>query len=109
MRISCLIREKRSQRAVSRILFPPSPLRTTADDDHSSSPVIADRIQQPTRRPSDGPSSLPIWSCSVRGFACHPCYHGRGALLPHLFTIATRGRSREFGCVFSVPLSFRLP
>jgi hypothetical protein len=43
----------------------------------------------------DGPSNqrcsagrLPIWSCSVRGFACHPCYHGRGALLPHLFTIA---------------------
>src|SRR5262249_48085173 len=22
---------------------------------------------------------LPIWSCSVRGFACHPCCHGRGA------------------------------
>ena len=31
---------------------------------------------------------FPIWSCSVRGFACHPCCHGRGALLPHLFTIA---------------------
>ena len=29
----------------------------------------------------------PIWSCSVRGFACRPCYHGRGALLPHLFTL----------------------
>jgi len=29
----------------------------------------------------------PIWSCSVRGFACHPCCHGRGALLPHLFTL----------------------
>jgi hypothetical protein len=25
----------------------------------------------------------------VRGFACHPCYHGRGALLPHLFTLAS--------------------
>src|SRR4051812_37289872 len=42
----------------------------------------------------DGPSNqrcsagrLPIWSCSVRGFACHPCYHRRGALLPHLFTL----------------------
>src|SRR5262245_30535405 len=31
----------------------------------------------------------PIWSCSVRGFACHPCYHGRGALLPHLFTLTS--------------------
>src|SRR3954468_18397792 len=45
----------------------------------------------------DGPSNqrcsagrLPIWSCSVRGFACHPCYHGRGALLPHLFTLTRR-------------------
>ncbi len=30
---------------------------------------------------------FPIWSCSVRGFACHPCYHRCGALLPHLFTL----------------------
>src|SRR5581483_1972792 len=43
--------------------------------------------KRPTRRPENGPFSLPIWSCSVRGFACHPCYHGRGALLPHLFTL----------------------
>src|SRR5215218_6844248 len=45
----------------------------------------------------DGPSNqrssagrLPIWPCSVRGFACHPCYHERGALLPHLFTLTSR-------------------
>src|SRR3970282_97470 len=31
----------------------------------------------------------PIWSCSVRGFACHPCCHGRGALLPHHFTLTS--------------------
>jgi hypothetical protein len=30
---------------------------------------------------------LPIWPCSVRGFACHRCCHRRGALLPHLFTL----------------------
>jgi hypothetical protein len=30
---------------------------------------------------------LPIWSCSVRGLACHRCCHRRGALLPHLFTL----------------------
>jgi hypothetical protein len=34
----------------------------------------------------------------VRGFACHPCYHGRGALLPHLFTLTSKGG------MFSVPL-----
>ena len=55
-------------------------------------------------RSSDRPGSIgravlerfPIWSCSVRGFACHPCYHGRGALLPHLFTL-TRLRPPPFG------------
>jgi len=36
---------------------------------------------------------LPIWSCSVRGFACHVRYRPRGALLPHLFTL-THLRSR---------------
>ena len=43
-----------------------------------------------------GVGRLPIWSCSVRGFACHPCCHGRGALLPHLFTL-TRLRPPPFG------------
>jgi len=33
---------------------------------------------------------FPIWSCSVRGFACHlPCGR-RGALLPHLFTLTPK-------------------
>src|SRR3954463_5274251 len=55
----------------------------------------------------DGPSNqrssagrLPIWSCSVRGFACHPCYHGRGALLPHLFTLAAGGLRRRLAVCF---------
>ncbi|VFN07331.1 MAG: hypothetical protein BECKG1743D_GA0114223_113031 [Candidatus Kentron sp. G] len=28
-----------------------------------------------------------IWSCSGWGLPCHPSYLGRGALLPHLFTL----------------------
>ena len=36
---------------------------------------------------------LPIWSCSVRGFACHRCCHRRGALLPHLFTLTPAPRA----------------
>ena len=40
---------------------------------------------------------LPIWSCSVRGFACHRCCHRRGALLPHLFTL-TRLPGRYLFC-----------
>ena len=43
------------QRAVSRILFPPSPVapcgaRATADDNHSSRPGIAGGLERPTRR-----------------------------------------------------------
>ena len=125
-------------------------------DDHSSSPAISDRVKRPTRRrlPRQAPATCrspakaveratlerpPIWSCSVRGFACHrPCGR-RGALLPHLFTL-TRLRPPIFervasgfgaaGCeseeparrnprleepraeaggMFSVPLSFGLP
>src|SRR4029079_1628539 len=33
---------------------------------------------------------LPIWSCSMRGLACHRCCQRRGALLPHLFTLTLR-------------------
>src|SRR5262249_9534972 len=74
-----------------RILSRPSRLAALRrGDDHSSSSAIADGIERPTRRPSDGPSRLPIWSCSVRGFACRPSCHGRGALLPHLFTLTLR-------------------
>jgi hypothetical protein len=34
-------------------------------------------------------ASLPIWSCSVWGLPCRRHYCRRGALLPHLFTLAT--------------------
>src|SRR5947208_9170136 len=62
-------------------------------------PLVPPSLAGSSDRPgdSDGPSDpacagrLPIWSCSVRGFACHPCYHGRGALLPHLFTLTGTG------------------
>src|SRR5688500_20167323 len=45
----------------------------------------------------------------MRGFACHPCCHGRGALLPHVFTLTSRGGSAFAepalrGGIFSVPL-----
>src|SRR6187399_1531009 len=80
-------------------------------DDHSSRPGIARGLQRPTRWPRTGrPSSRnvlrrsslrhPIWSCSVRGFACHRRYRRRGALLPHLFTLTSVAR----GGIFSVPL-----
>ena len=47
---------------------------------------------------------FPIWSCTRWGLPCRPCHHGRGALLPHLFTLAIPTKS-EFGGIFSVALS----
>ena len=34
---------------------------------------------------------FPIWPCSRWGLPCQPCYQGRGALLPHRFTLAVPG------------------
>lgn len=33
-------------------------------------------------------AAVPTWSCSRWGLPCRPCYQGRGALLPHPFTLA---------------------
>src|SRR5918993_1533089 len=52
---------------------------------------------------------LPIWSCSVRGFACRFCYQKRGALLPHLFTLTRHHPKATASGIFSVPLSVGFP
>ena len=122
-----------SQLTVSRILFSADIL--TDDDGKTTIPLALQLLAESSNLPGDfGRAALdrhPIWSCSVRGFACRPCYHERGALLPHLFTL-TRLRPPDFGeadsrghslqslprrsaegakagGIFSVPLSVRLP
>src|SRR5207245_1647099 len=42
----------------------------------------------------------PIWPCSVWGLPCPPCHQVGGALLPHLFTLATTGFPMVRRCVF---------
>src|SRR5438046_1570911 len=68
--------KKKSQRAVSRILFPPSRSalrpRATADDDHSSSPAIAGGIKQPTRRLQTGRLMAPPYLVLLRAGFCLP-------------------------------------
>jgi hypothetical protein len=62
------------------------------------------------------PPVAPIRSCSRWGLPCRPCCQGRGALLPHRFTLA-RGLSgkpwqvnpRCAGGLFSVALSLESP
>src|SRR5436190_3017565 len=61
---------KVSQSAVSRILFPPTRLAALRrDDDHSSSPVITDGIEQPTRKPQTGRLFPPSLACASDGGA----------------------------------------
>ncbi len=82
------------------------PLRNR--DSHSSGPAVTRRLKQPTRGQREQRYSPPIWSCSGWGFPCRPCCHERGALLPHLFTLACEDTSCEaptIGGSFSVALS----
>jgi hypothetical protein len=54
-----------------------------------SSPSSTSRLPAVT----GGGRGPPMWCCPVWGLAGHRCSQGRGALLPHLFTL-TRRRSR---------------
>jgi len=54
------------------------------------------------------PPAAPIRSCSRWGLPCRPRYRGRGALLPHRFTLA-RGGFPCAGGLFSVALSLGSP
>jgi len=58
-------------------------------DSHSSGTFVAKRLKQPTRIQRGPRHWIPIWSCSGRGLPCHSCYHSRGALLPHHFTLTS--------------------
>ena len=60
-----------------------------------------------TRLPENLRLAAPTWSCSRWGLPCHPRCRGRGALLPHPFTLAT-SRS-PLGGLLSVALSLGLP
>jgi hypothetical protein len=97
-------RDKASQPAGKpNSVSPPSRLAALRrEDNHSSRPAIARRLERPTRwhetgRPSGLRQRHPIWPCSVRGFACHRRYRRRGALLPHLFTLTHRSPKGEGG------------
>ena len=82
----------------------------SVEDDHSSGTPVTGRLVRPTRRhlrAAGCPKAcLPIWSCSRGGLPCHPRYRGRGALLPHHFTLTWRqGEPDAIGGLLSVALS----
>jgi hypothetical protein len=102
------------------------PLARTIRDGHSSGTTFARCLEQPTR--TAGLTSpcgviasqrtlrvaVPIRSCSRCGLPCRLRCRSRGALLPHLFTLASlpypRKRGGRWGSgSFSVALSLGLP
>jgi len=79
------------------------------------------RATDPDGGPETGPPRLvrgfgavPTWSCSRWGLPCRPRCRGRGALLPHPFTLAgtapvALGRRPWAGGLLSVALSLGSP
>ena len=55
-------------------------------------------LKQPTRKRRGPRHGFPIWSCSGWGLPCRCCYQPRGALLPHHFTLTSRGWRYTFCC-----------
>src|SRR5579884_1540691 len=76
------------------------------------SPLLKNSSDLPGSRNGAGHSCSPIWSCFAWGFPCRPDYSDRGALLPHLFTLARRktgGRYVFCGTIRSVRFKRALP
>ena len=70
-------------------------------------PLQATSSNQPGRRSENRPETLrfrvtPIRFCSRWGLPCHECYHPRGALLPHPFTL-TADKLRRFAFCGAFP------
>ena len=85
----------------------PGSVECCHSDGHSSGSAVARALEQPTRSVlvGVGHPSLPIWPCSRWGLPCRWCYHPRGGLLPHRFTLACAPANRAIGGLFSVALS----
>ncbi len=61
-------------------------------DGHPSGMRVTTHLVRPTRRHfclAGHEDWRLTWPCSGRGFPCHECYHSRGALLPHHFTLTS--------------------
>src|SRR5438132_2627831 len=99
------------KKCVKRICKPNSVLPERSED-HSSATRVAAVVEQPTRKlmTETGGSIASLFGLAPQG-VCRAvaARAGRGALLPHRFTLATRTLRCEFGGLFSVALSVALP
>ena len=78
-------------RSVSRFLYPPKRAATIP----LGLPLPTGSSDLPGSSSGAGRSSSPIWSCSTWGLPCQPDCSGRGALLPHHFTLTCAPKQRK--------------
>ena len=104
----------RAGKSVKRICKPNSvSVACARDEDHSSATRVAAVVEQPTRKLSadTGQSTASLFGLAPQG-VCHAvaAHAGRGALLPHHFTLTRRPVLRAGnGRYLSVALSVALP
>jgi hypothetical protein len=98
-------------RVLSRAIIPLGPTSPWASSGLPGS-ARGSALPLTMRRPEDRAGwhrlgGFPIWPCSRWGLPCRPCYQGRGALLPHRFTLTGRHsfRRSSLGGLLSVALS----
>jgi hypothetical protein len=98
-----------ARRPVSRVLSAPCDAgRPFLWDAHCCAPHATnpgDRAGMPLRHSRAFPwlpPAAPIRSCSRWGLPCRPCCQGRGALLPHRFTLAVRPAEARVTAVCSL-------
>jgi len=101
----------REAESVKRICKPNSVLPERSED-HSSATRVTAVVEQPTRKlmTETGGSIASLFGLAPQG-VCHAvaARAGRGALLPHRFTLATGTLRSRFGGLFSVALSVASP
>ncbi len=111
-------KKKGARRPVSRVLSPAF-FRRGWMAIHLGRPLPDASRDLPGRRRGNPPGpqvlrpgqpAVPTWSCSRWGLPCHPRRRGRGALLPHPFTLACRRPEGLWaGGLLSVALSLGSP
>jgi len=73
----------------------------SVESSHSSSTAVTDRLQRPTRKLVRAHSNASLFGLAPGGvYRATQCYHARGALLPHHFTLTGRIRRYPFCCTF---------
>ena len=91
-----------ARRPVSRVLSAPCGVgRPFLWDAHCCAPRATnpgDGAGMPPRHQFPDPPAAPIRSCSRWGLPCRPCRQGRGALLPHRFTLAHGAKAARAVC-----------